>query len=294
MGRPVTRQRKQDVHHVRKFGALLCGAVAVVAPALAAEPDAGTLIERLQAGFSCPVSGATTAPGASGLHYVGDTRVFRVAMRKSTSAVGSASDDKYEIAFNFADIASVRTSGSQVVYSCRQPTGPSCIVRPRAETPSFVYEYSAPACDPRVASDLRDASEALMRLNAGVPVAGLPTIWEAPVKREAFWMHNESALNLVAQGNVRKFYYRTPSRLMTELGVSSGTLLFDGRRSGGEYSGTAYVFNRDCGAVGFAVSGFVSADDRQVTMRGRSPRRSRDCSVVDYRDDVLTFTLQDE
>lgn len=254
----------------------------------AADSDAGKLVERLQAGFVCPNESVESM--RENTRYVGDTKVFRLAMRQS----GTAPGDKYEIAFNFADLAAIRNSGSSVVFVCRQQTGISCVVRPRALGSSNPYEYTAVACDGRAASDVRDASEALMRLNIGVPTAGLPMIWEAPARQEAFWLHNGSTLNLVAQGNARKFYYREPSSRLEELGVTAGTLLFDGRRTGNQYAGTAYVFNRACGPLGYVVNGVVSGDDRQVILQGRAPRRDRDCAVVDHRDDVLTFTLQDQ
>jgi hypothetical protein len=105
----------------------------------------------------------------------------------------------------------------------------------------------------------------------------------------SLWDHNGSIVSLEASGADRKFYYQTPRAGMP---VSPGTLLFEGRRNGNRYSGTAYIFSKACGSQGYAVSGNVSADDRRVTMQGKAPRRDTACRVIGYRDDVLVFSLR--
>ena len=58
------------------------------------------------------------------------------------------------------------------------------------------------------------------------------------------WDHNGSQVSLSANGARRQFHYQTPAADILELGVRSGTLLFDGRRNDNQYSGTAHVFSR--------------------------------------------------
>lgn len=106
------------------------------------------------------------------------------------------------------------------------------------------------------------------------------------------WMHNGSVVKLVAEGAKRKFYYETPREGLTKVGVTPGTLLFSGRRSGKSYSGTAYIFNKRCGPVAYQVSGMVSDDDRQVTMEGQAPSVGDNCKVISTKPDTLIFSYE--
>src|SRR5207244_4202138 len=104
----------------------------------------------------------------------------------------------------------------------------------------------------------------------------------------SLWDHNGSTVSLVAKGTARIFLYETPRAGLPE-GVRPGTVLFDGRRDGNFYDGTAYVFSSRCEPKGYHVRGPVSADDRQVILQGRVPVRDSNCQVVGYRDDRLEF-----
>jgi hypothetical protein len=106
----------------------------------------------------------------------------------------------------------------------------------------------------------------------------------------SLWDHNGSVVYLEASGSNRQFYYQTPR---PGLPVSNGTLLFNGRKYGDRYSGTAYVFSTNCHARGYAVSGPITGDERIVTLYGKAPRVDSNCRVIGYRDDVLVFTYQD-
>src|SRR5208282_4383730 len=82
----------------------------------------------------------------------------------------------------------------------------------------------------------------------------------------SLWDHNGSQVSLSTNGPQRLFYYQAPTDDLLQLGVQAGTLLFEGRRAGNRYSGTAYVFSKACGPLPYAVAGPVSPDDRTVTM----------------------------
>jgi hypothetical protein len=120
---------------------------------------------------------------------------------------------------------------------------------------------------------------------------GLSVISSASyVNAQSIWDHNGSTVVLEAQGASRKFYYQNPR---TGLSVAPGTLLFEGRRSENRYTGTAYLFSRNCEPIGYEVSGPVSQDQRRVVLRGKAPRRDANCNVTSYRDDVLRFELKE-
>lgn len=107
-----------------------------------------------------------------------------------------------------------------------------------------------------------------------------------------FWNHNGSLMKLVADGELRRFQYHVPRPGIIDEGVTPGDLLFEGRRSGLTYSGTAYVFSRRCGRIAYAVSGHVADDERRVTMRGQAPRLASNCRIIGYRPDELVFELE--
>lgn len=104
------------------------------------------------------------------------------------------------------------------------------------------------------------------------------------------WDHNGSVMRLQANGARRRFYYERPRSGMRAVGVGPGVLLFDGRRKGNTYSGTAYIFTRRCGKHGYSVEGFVGSDDRSVTLRGLAPRLDTQCRRLGAREDRLVFT----
>ena len=78
---------------------------------------------------------------------------------------------------------------------------------------------------------------------------------------------------------------------MIDAGARTGTILFNGRREGVNYTGTAYVFSRTCGASGFTASGPVAADDRSVTLYGSAPSLNSRCQVTGYRPQILEFNF---
>jgi len=58
------------------------------------------------------------------------------------------------------------------------------------------------------------------------------------------WSHSGSVVRLEAYENRRYFYYEEPKNGLPAI---SGTLLFEGTRSGTDYSGTAYRLFKNCG-----------------------------------------------
>lgn len=121
--------------------------------------------------------------------------------------------------------------------------------------------------------------------STGVPTTGSYN------KATPLWNHNGSTMRLVADGASRKFLYETPRTELEAVGVRNGTMLFYGKKSGDSYSGTAYIFSRNCGAKAFAVSGPVATDQRSVTLYGKAPQLGGNCAISSYRDEVLVFNF---
>lgn len=108
---------------------------------------------------------------------------------------------------------------------------------------------------------------------------------------DSCWDHNGSLMRLKASGNARAFYYEVPRQAIAAQGVRSGTLLFDGVKSGDWYSGTARVFSRACpGApLEYSVEGPVGANQTKVTLRG-TREIYRDCRPTGrFQTDTLVF-----
>lgn len=103
------------------------------------------------------------------------------------------------------------------------------------------------------------------------------------------WNHNGSDMRLLADGATRSFAYERPRSGLERAGVSQCDVVFEGEKQGNEYFGTAYVFSRDCGPIGYPVSGPVSGGGSKVTLYGKAPRRRDDCSIRGYRNDKLVF-----
>jgi len=94
-----------------------------------------------------------------------------------------------------------------------------------------------------------------------------PTIWD----------HNGSVMYLVANGSSREVYYQKPRPGMLGAGARPGSLLFRGEINNGQYLGTAYIFNLQCGPIPFEVKGTILDDDKRIVLTGPAPRVGRDC-----------------
>jgi len=109
---------------------------------------------------------------------------------------------------------------------------------------------------------------------------------------DSCWNHNGSVMRLQASGNNRWFYYENPRQVLRNAGVRRGTLLFNGRKSGNWYSGTARRFSKFCPGtpLEYQVEGPVRGDQLKVTVRG-SREVYKECNPTGrFANDVLVFT----
>ena len=103
------------------------------------------------------------------------------------------------------------------------------------------------------------------------------------------WIHNGSLVTLVPAARLHKIIYHTPRQGLREVGVTAGTLLFEGRQTGRTLAGTAYQFHRSCKPRGFRVKGAVSKDRKQIVLKGKVPLQDANCKVVATQDEALIF-----
>jgi hypothetical protein len=112
-----------------------------------------------------------------------------------------------------------------------------------------------------------------------------------PSSARTMWDHNGSVMYLIANGSSRELFYEKPRPGMAEAGAKAGSLLFRGDVNNGQYSGTAYIFNRQCGEVPFQVKGAILDDGKRIVLTGQAPRIGRNCQAVASYSTNLEFRL---
>jgi hypothetical protein len=100
-----------------------------------------------------------------------------------------------------------------------------------------------------------------------------------PSTEPSIWDHNGSMMYLVENGASREFHYQKPRPGMLEAGAHSGSLLFRGRIDNGQYSGTAYIFNPQCGPIPFQVTGTARDNGDGIMLTGQAPLVGRNCRI---------------
>jgi hypothetical protein len=103
------------------------------------------------------------------------------------------------------------------------------------------------------------------------------------------WEHNGSVMYLIANGSSREFFYEKPRPGMLAAGAKTGSLLFRGEVSNGQYSGTAYIFNPQCGHVPFNVKGAILDGGERIVLTGPAPRVGRNCQAYASYSATLEF-----
>jgi predicted aspartyl protease len=113
----------------------------------------------------------------------------------------------------------------------------------------------------------------------------------ATSSKPTLWEHNGSTVDLIARGTLREYYYKQPRAGMMEAGARPGSLLFQGRTANGQYFGTAFIFDRQCGKFPYQVSGPILDNYQRVVLSGQAPRVGANCQIEGYWKDTLEFTL---
>lgn len=108
---------------------------------------------------------------------------------------------------------------------------------------------------------------------------------------DSCWTHNGSIMRLEASGNQRWLTYERPRRVLRNAGVGTGTLLFNGRKQGNSYVGTARVFSKYCPGEPFEyrVEGPITRGQTRVTLYGEREIHDRCRPTGRYTEDVLVF-----
>ena len=140
---------------------------------------------------------------------------------------------------------------------------------------------------------MRVSSFSVLKLGAAALVLSTASVaFSTTASADSCWNHNGSVMRLVARGNQRWFYYEEPKQVLRRAGVRHGTLLFNGRKQGNFYSGTARRFSKYCPgeALEYHVEGPVRRDQLKVTVEGQREVYNRCRSTGRKAWDSLAFT----
>lgn len=115
----------------------------------------------------------------------------------------------------------------------------------------------------------------------------------SPPAERTLWDHNGSIMYLIAIGSSRELYYQKPRPGMLEAGARPDDVLFKGEINDGQISGTAYIFNAQCGKVPFRVKGPISDNGGRIVLTGQAPRIGRNCQTSGEYTSTLDSYLED-
>jgi hypothetical protein len=132
--------------------------------------------------------------------------------------------------------------------------------------------------------------ERIVDLVLGKQMSAPPTLTQ-----NAVWIHNTSIMSVTSNGDRFTIYYQKPRQGMVDEGVTPGTILFDGIRTGSKLSGTSYVFDRRCGHIPYSDVGRILSDERTIFLNGRNvpTQLGFDCKPVAFRIDPSLIDRQD-
>ena len=113
----------------------------------------------------------------------------------------------------------------------------------------------------------------------------------SPPAERTLWDHNGSIMYLIAIGSSRELHYQKPRPGMLEAGAHPDDVLFTGEINDGQISGTAYIFNAQCGQVPFHVKGPILDNGGRIVLTGQAPRIGRNCQTFGDHTSTLEFRL---
>ena len=113
----------------------------------------------------------------------------------------------------------------------------------------------------------------------------------SPPAERTLWDHNGSIMYLIAIGSSRELHYQKPRPGMLEARAHPDDVLFTGEINDGQISGTAYIFNAQCGQVPFHVKGPILDNGGRIVLTGQAPRIGRNCQTFGDHTSTLEFRL---
>jgi hypothetical protein len=161
----------------------------------------------------------------------------------------------------------------------------------------FLIQRGIGPSDPKVANVRAGCRTQAKALNHST-VASLASAVQTPSRQ--YWSFNGSILNLVAEGDSRKFLYFKPHPDLEAAGAKRGALVLEGKVLTLEgnvlsyrFVGTAYHLNSRCGRIPYRVDGTIRDNDHRLELQGQKPRVDASCQVIGTELDALTIKSVD-
>jgi hypothetical protein len=186
----------------------------------------------------------------------------------------------------------LRARNSQIWMLIERGVGPGdasvaatrtgCRGQAKPPTPSAVVQNSSAPRAPEPPATSSNALQAAIQANA--IGSRMPS---------GYWSFNGSTLNMVAEGNLRKFFYAQLDPEAEAAGAQRGDLFLEGKVSDQRIVGTVYGHEGRCGRIPYRVDGTIRDSNRRLELQGQKPRVDGTCTVVGTVLDALTFKSVD-
>jgi hypothetical protein len=114
---------------------------------------------------------------------------------------------------------------------------------------------------------------------------------EKPVveNRASNWNFFGSTMYMTAQGAQRRLFYDVPRESLSNLGITRGSLLFEGELNQSNLTGQVIAYAPNCPALKYPAIGTLSANGLRVTLTGNRPARDSSCNIIGQRAVTLIF-----
>lgn len=113
---------------------------------------------------------------------------------------------------------------------------------------------------------------------------------EVDRKRTSNWIFFGSTMYMTAQGAQRRLFYDAPRDSLSNLGITRGSLLFEGTLNQSKLTGQLIAYASNCPALQYPATGTLSADGLRITLVGNRPARDSDCNVISQK--AVTLVLE--
>jgi Caspase domain len=125
------------------------------------------------------------------------------------------------------------------------------------------------------------------------PLKGWTTMCAAspPAPSDNAWLHNGSAMFMVADGNKRRLHYVAPRKSIKDQGVTPNCMLVDGEVRDGRFVGKAHIYRERCGQYAYDVVGDYNETLERFELKGPSPIVLENCRVARFEAASANATL---
>jgi hypothetical protein len=108
--------------------------------------------------------------------------------------------------------------------------------------------------------------------------------------RTSNWNFFGSKMYMTTQGAQRRLFYDAPRESLSNLGITRGSLLFEGTLNQSKLTGQLIAYASNCPVLQYPATGTLSADGLRITLVGNRPTRDSACNVIGQK--AVTLVLE--